>query len=410
MSLNRFGRTRTREEGRSRKRRRFGGGSYWSKEIRLPKAEDRKEGIRIAFPDCSYPDPDPKQAGKGEIPYFPYVDHSISIPKPKFQPKGSFLCTQGWDESNKQPCAACYAMDQGLPRNVDVRGSLRFAINVMVLEWFHLVPRLDRKTGQPRLYEKGDREGEPIMGKELCEGRGCKHCKDEHEKVFGAKRYLSFGGNFFENLRTIEESVSQRCLCGGYLNTVGYVCPICGETAIDLETAHMSDVEIDNLLQRGAECPHCHEKPFYENTGMSAFLPHHTCDTCDSPTGLSVIPEVGRVPAVVWLNRSGKGTSTVVNMTRFKPATEFVVPANDDVLMSIDEDEDGNDIIVWNPAVEDYGTPFDFPEMFKCEPTPQAINRQVELLRAVIPDFRNPYETGDEVKDYGKKGEDADYS
>ena len=365
--------------------------------------------MAIAFPDCAYEDPDPKQAGKPPIPYYPYVDHSAAIPKPNFQPKGSFLCTQGWDENDKQPCAGCYAIDQGLPKNVDVRTSVRSAINVLILEWFHLVPRKD-KQGNVRTYEKGEKEGEPIMGKELCEGRGCKHCREGHEKVFGAKRYLSFGQNFFENLRAIEDSVSQRCVCGGYLSTVGYVCPLCGETAIDMETCQMSDKELDSLLERGAECPHCHETPIYEDSGMSAFQPHYSCDTCDSPTGLSVIPDVGRVPTVVWLNRSGKGTSTVVNMTRFKPATEFVVPANDDVLMSIDEDEDGNDIIVWNPEIEDMATPFDFPSMFKAEATPQVLNKQVEILRNVIPDFRNPYETGDEVKDYGKPAADADYT
>ena len=140
-------------------------------------------------------------------------------------------------------------------------------------------------------------------------------------------------------------------------------------------------------------CQHCENKNYLVET--------YVCDKCEEPTPLCLIPEEGKVPVVAWLNRTGEGTSSKLNLVKARPAVEFNCPTNDEPYLEIVEDED-EEVLVWNEDIQVYAEPFDFETMFNEEPNGQVLARQVEKIRTVWPDFKSPYNTGDEVRDYGK--------
>jgi len=332
------------------------------------------------------------------IPYMPYAYHEVTAGRQFY---GSELCTAGWDDANKQPCVVCHGAAD-LPTGSNLRIARRFqnAVNILVLADFHLVPVTDRK-GNPIISKGGENEGKQIREKQPCEGRRCEHCEKDHELVFGAKRYLSLGPNFQDNIMSIDVGMSQTCFCGGYLTVATYLCPLCGEVAFDVQKSRLTDDEIEDVISRPFRtCPNCGENDVH-------LLPRYLCDRCEEPQPLSLLPEeepIIKIPAVVWLSKSGEGTSSKIEKMRHKPATEFLIPTNDEPLVSIDEDEDGNMILIWNPDIASMTTQFDFDAMLLREPTSEILQRQTDLVRKALPDFRSPYQTGDDTKDYGRRG------
>lgn len=404
MSLRGFRGQKQREARYSQGRRKGGKRAYWSKDFRVPHQSQNRKGVACLVIPGWYEDPRPPDPQNPDadpmIPYWPFIEHRVSIPKPEYRFKGSFLCTGGWNQNKLDPCCAEHAISAGLPKNVNISMAVRFAIGIIVLEFFHLVP-LKNKDGSSKTYQRGDRKGEQMMSKEICTGRGCELCKENIERSFAAKRYMNIGSNFRENLEQIDINVSQTCYCGGALDVIGYACPECGAIVLDPEKSGLSDEEIGEIIEKPfGSCPKCGTKSFYAKEVLA-------CDSCDDPIPLSLLHEKGTIPAVVWLCRVGEGTNTSLAAVKVRAATQFTVPTDEKDLLDIEE-ASGGDVLHWHKDIRDLMEPFKFPEMLSASPDPQTLNQQAETIRQAIPEYRNPYSGNDAVKEYGKRGPDDD--
>jgi len=391
MGFGGFSRNREREVAYNRRRRGGVRRGYWRSVWRPPHADQNPRGVPILLPGAEYQDP---RDSTKTIPYYPFLEHSVMMGG-KFL--GSFLCSGGFNEFDRGKCAGCFANDQDKPQGVTIKQRTQYGIGIVVLADFHLVPVMDDDTGKPKKYTRGEREGEIIKSKEPCTGRGCDLCNEGHELVFGAKRMLAVGPNHLDNLNTIENRLEQQCACGGVLDITQFMCPSCLTEVIDVEKSNMTNEQLYERVQHPITCPSCGT--------TSVLTPNYVCDHCDSPAPLGLLPTSGSVPAVVYMNKTGQQTSSALSMVRPQPATEFMVPTDKSPLLRMDEDPDtGQDILVWHKDIRDYIEPYKFDEFLTATDDPQTIAFQVDQIKKAWKDFRNPYMTGDQVRDYGTSG------
>lgn len=260
----------------------------------------------------------------------------------------------GYDEWKRE-------IDEGIPRDKrTISMRLLHAFNLLHLDWYHLVPVLD-KNGKPRLYEKGDRTGEQILEKVPCEGRRCKMCRDDVEKVFGKKCHWSIGSGHLGDLGGHITEIEKNCaFCGdGMIEVVAWECSECASVIIDMNRTDLSDEEIAEVVNNPYECK-CGNKDL--------LLRQMECDKCQDPTPLSIFD------VDMDIKRQGEGTNSTIQIPRFTKT-------------DISEE------------LEDMAKPYNFKQIFAPDP----LDIQAKLLK-----ISNPYgpDRGETSRDYGK---DANY-
>lgn len=290
----------------------------------------------------------------GEYEYFQYVEFFsaranrgfVSSKKWKIDEEGKIVAVGGdcigYDEWKKE-------MDEDREnRSVSLR--LLHAFNVLHLAWYHLVPVLDDK-GNPKLYQKGERKGQPIYDRLECEGRRCPHCKEGHEKVFGKKVHWSMGSGHLQNLAGIIEEVEKDCAnCGtsGSLTPLTYECSKCGEVFVDMERTEMSDEEVYEFSAQVVKCDNCGNEDYP--------LKQFDCSNCQDPKPTSIFD------VDLDIKRTGEGTQSTVQVAR-----TYNTELSEDLIKLA-------------------GEPFNFKDVFAPDP----FEIQAKSLKV-----RNPYGKGD---------------
>lgn len=262
----------------------------------------------------------------------------------------------GYDEWKRE-------IDEGIPRDKrTVSMRLLHAFNVIHLDWYHLVPVFD-DNGKAVLYKGGDRKGEQVMEKVLCEGRRCEMCRDGVEKVFGKKGHWSVGSGHLGDLAGYITEIEKNCsYCGeGMLEVISWECSECGHPVIDMNETRLSDNEIAEIVLDIQECQKCGNKDY--------LLRQLECDKCQDPTPLSIFD------VDIDVKRQGEGTNSTIQIPRFTAC----------------------DI---SDELKDLCKPYDFKQVFAPDP----LDIQARLLK-----INNKYgpDGGETSRDYGT---DANYN
>ena len=99
-----------------------------------------------------------------------------------------------------------------------------YGVSGFVEEYFHVV-------------EKNKRDGSgTFKTRERCDGRGCKECAKDTERVFGLKTYFKFAPKHWrESIHMVQTKLGlTACKCGGSIFVPQYDCRNCGETLVDV--------------------------------------------------------------------------------------------------------------------------------------------------------------------------------
>jgi hypothetical protein len=205
----------------------------------------------------------------------------------------------GWDQYQKE-------IEEGIERDKrSISMRILHAFTGIHLAWFHLVTVEDDK-GKPMRYKRGERKGEVIKEKVLCEGRRCSMCRDKIDKVFGKKVHWSLGSGFLELLGGTVADISQDCKgCGaGRLETVGWECEECGHLVVDESDSRLTDEEINEITCHPYTCRAINPDTDKE-CGHRGFLAKLTeCDNCQNPKPTDIwdvdieVKKVGDPPKV----------------------------------------------------------------------------------------------------------------
>lgn len=319
---------------------------------------------------CEGP-PDGYKCFDGEVyDWFQYVEIYSARTKKSFISSAEF----GFDDEGMlvQTGGTCLGMqelqreiDEGIPREKrSVSKRLLHALNVIHLDWYHLVPLFDEKTGKPITYSGGERKGEQIFRKEQCEGRRCDYCKEKYEKVFGKKVHWSLGTQHLGNVISKMEEIGKDCKnCGALasLEVLTYECIECGHIYIDVEKTQLTDEQIYQKSLEIRKCPECGHEDW--------MVGQLECSNCQDPERLSLWD------VDIDVKRFGKRTDSTVDIVRWAP-TELT------------------------KELKDMAKPYQFKRIFKGDP----LDIQAKFLK-----IRNPYDKDaeGEVEDYE---DDADYA
>jgi hypothetical protein len=192
-----------------------------------------------------------------------------------------------------------------------------FAVSGFIEEEFHLVPELV--------------DGREVKRRELCQGRGCEHCKNGVLSVFGKKAYLEFSPAQWQYaLHPINKQIENSfCACGGDLFVSYFACANCGKVVLDVST-HCDRCQSDNIIvdvgSKLAICENCKRqwslvytdhKQLYEDS-----LQVYTCRECRhegflraekfcAVEGCPVTP-MSMFDAQLVMHKSGEGTQSRV--------------------------------------------------------------------------------------------------
>lgn len=144
-----------------------------------------------------------------------------------------------------------------------------YAVSGYVEEWFHLVQKTNKNTGNT------------FRERERCVGRECEHCKERVPKVFGKKVYFEIARTHWnESIFSINEQVGANCRCGqgnAFIYTPHYECSNCGEMLVD-------------FMHRCFSCQG-------ENVGIDADNAQFVCQDCQSEWSVyeSDNPEISKL-------------------------------------------------------------------------------------------------------------------
>lgn len=197
----------------------------------------------------------------------------------------------------KKPCLGCNESSKGKETGMAWAKKLH-VFNGILMADFHLVDS-DRKNDRTGEYYK-----DPIQ----CEGRACKYCDQKIEKRFGRRVYWPVGPSFTEQLTDfVDYTLATNCKCGGTITVPAYECPECGECFRDLESEPANDEELEELRLEMHKCGSCGATRYMQAV--------HECDSCNKAQ-----------PLKLWdvqmeLYRSGEGTTTSLQVRRFKAVT-----------------------------------------------------------------------------------------
>ena len=335
------------------------GGSRGSFRNRYTVPKDRAGSPVILVPG-EYPDPRPERRGPdGRPPVNPYhlcKEHRKKVADKKYPITD--VCSSGFDENNPLPCTYCHQKQTG-DTSVDggpgKKARTLYGFNLLHLAWYHLAPVVDRRTKQVMLNPNTN---EPYMTKVLCEGAGCEHCRDNREKVYGAKKYIQVGMNHFENLRSIDADIGEVCLeCReGTVTTASFECTSCGHVIIDCVANKYTESEVDTFASEPMTCPSCRHTDYAEET--------LSCSDCQDPK------RTGLFDVVLWLRRQGEATASALSVNHPSPKElgwcfrdDYELPNGEDLVLHYVEHEDGSVKPEWNKLVAGMVAPYDFDSM-----------------------------------------------
>lgn len=371
------------------------GGSRGSFRNRYTVPKDRAGSPVILIPG-EYPDPRPeKREPDGRPPVSPY--HLCKEHRKKVSDKQypiTDICSAGWDENNPLPCVYCHQKQLG---DISVDGGpnkkprILYSFNLVHLDWYHLAPVVDRRTNQVLMNPN---DNKPYMTKVLCEDSGCQHCRDNREKVFGAKKYMQLGMNHFENLRSIDADIGEVCLgCReGTVTTASFECPSCGHVIIDCVTNKYTESEIDTFSSEPLTCSACRHTDYAVET--------LECSECQDPA------RTGLFDVVLWLRRQGESTASALSINHPSPKSlgwefrdMYKLPDGTDLVTHYEENEDGIHTPVWSKLVSALMSPYDFDSMVGIGKGRSAVDQAKKLQIA------NPFAGGGaDPQPYGNDG------
>jgi len=382
-----------RHAGREKRPDRKGGRGSFRNQYRVPKGD---VGSPIFFIAGEYPDPRPEERDAlgrpTKKPYYISREHRKMVKGQKWPV--TELCAAGWDPANLKPCVPCHERRQG-DTSIDGKGGnprSLFTLNMVHLVPYHLVPQVDGTTRQPRINPATN---QPYLAKTACEGRGCQHCRDGADLLFGAKKYLQVGTNHLANLKQIDSDISGACLnCReGEVKTASFECPDCGHLIINCQDNDFSEDEIDQFAMEQLTCPKC------RNTNI--LVETLECTHCQDPRRTTLFD------VVLWLRRTGESTDSMLSIKHPSPKhfgwcwlDDFLV--NDDPARPLvqpwpwKETEDGILVPEFEAEVAKMAKPYDFDDMPSVG-KPRDPQGQAERLQ--IP---NPFGAGQApARDYG---------
>ncbi len=230
-----------------------------------------------------------------DTPYFEYMEHFS-----KTRNNQGSVCSREWVEDDRGVrksfgnCVGCYELDiaegdgeKGDRAVSDISLRPLAAFTGVHLADYHLVEVTDRETGRVVTYKKGNKwhkQGDPIMRRVPCIGRGCEHCQARAEKVFGKYIHWSLGTGHFGALSNFVGDLAHTCAkCGDNLVEMIYMCPNCSHKILDLTPSAgntMTDDAIYDMVSQPCKCRNCGKsmlpRPIYE------------CEGCKNPQPLGL--------------------------------------------------------------------------------------------------------------------------
>lgn len=299
-----------------RNKRRGGGGGFGAR-YKPPKAGERHTPILLFRGRYTIKLGQPDGSVREDV-----LDYDIRCEHFSKSAMTGLTCTAGLVEDNEgyiiegnNPCVPCHEYRENGTKGMNARKI--HIINGILLADFHLVDS-DR--------EIKDKPGEYYKDYVECLGRRCTHCKQGVDKTFGRAVYMPLGNNFVQQLADFDlVTLASECLCGGTLEPVGYVCPHCDMEFVDLETANVTDEELQQLREREFRCKHCGETNFMEEVSV--------CNQCDDPRPLTMWN------TVMELYRSGEGVNTSLQIKKYRPVTEQELEAVKELMVPADTDK-----------------------------------------------------------------------
>lgn len=383
-----------RHAGREKRPGRKGSRGSFRNKFTVPKGED---GTPVVFVPGEYPDPRPDERSFDGRPvnksYYIFKEHRKKVKGQNWPITDT--CAAGWNPSQPKPCVYCHERKQG-DLSIDGRAGVArtmYALNLTHLVPYHLVPQVDKRTNEVRINPN---TGEPYLGKTACEGRGCPHCRENYQLLFGAKKYLQVGPNHLQDLKQIAADISSSCSnCReGEVKTASFECPDCGYIIVDCLSNDFGEDEIDQFAMDQLTCPSCRKT----NVAIETL----ECTHCQDPRRTTLFD------VVLWLRRTGESTDSHLSLKHPSPRhfgwcwlDEFFVNEDEDrpLITGWSETDEGVLVPEWDEDIEKMTKPYDFDEMIAVG-KPKSTAAQAERLGINDPYAANAGQPP--ARDYGK--------
>lgn len=196
---------------------------------------------------------------KSHLPFFlsrvhwsPFGVPASHLPYTESKWRGPLVCTSGHDPHDQQPCLGCYlsGVHVETPQGKRMRAvttQVKRTFTVLVLGWFHTVPKVSEKGVNYTVLE-------PC--KKSLSGRGvCPHCTADYPRQWGRRCHMEFSQSDFDQLVAFGDKLLSTGVCGCEIFTESFVCPSCKHTMIN--TASMSDAQVESYARATHRCPKC---------------------------------------------------------------------------------------------------------------------------------------------------------
>jgi len=251
-----------------------------------------------------------------ELPFFPYTEHYDG------RNERSCICSAGPFANHKgkaQPCHGCAIFwstreTQADGKKKSERMSRRemYAFSVLDYGKYHKMPQIDKQTGQVRTNDSG----EPYYNWEKCSGLGCKGCQDQRiESKQGNLRHWALGWAHYKTILETDKEIGKSCrACGGTDSIVSraWLCPGCGDCAVDMSSTSLNQKQIDELTER----------PYHCSCKYEGFLQEMIeCKQCTPVGGVAARATIFDVDMNVKRieTATGQGKQTALQISRWSP-------------------------------------------------------------------------------------------
>lgn len=309
----------------------------WTDELKIPKDPYPPTPVIFlpgSFQDTSVPlnaippDPVTGQQAYPTHPFYKYQKHLRKYVKNGKEKYVDFPCSRGNDPYNPQPCAGCLALESG-DKSVGKPQST-YALGIYHLVNYHTHPQWDyQKNGF-----SGRQDGTPYTTKTECIGRDCNFCRlvagkpiiadpkrpfppyapNQITTDFGKRRFLKIGSGHLGNILDMSKIISSACgTCKTKFTVEGYTCPKCETLIIDMENTNLSTEQINQAANSAMFCQNCKSNVFAVEAKY--------CKSCEQNGRQWTSMDL--TDAIVFLNKSGEGTNSKINMAAYTNIEEF---------------------------------------------------------------------------------------
>lgn len=250
---------------------------------------------------------------KVDLPFFPFTEHFDG------RNEKSALCSAGplaMDKNKRQPCHGCdihwstrEAGADGKKKSDRMSRADKYAWSLIDYGRYHKMPQIDRQTGQIRRAD----DGTPYTNWVPCIGTGCDGCKGNVETTQGQTRHWSMGWAHYQTILSTDAEIGKSCAnCCGVETIQGraWLCPQCGEAAIDLQSTSLKKDEVSAVTDRVFHC----------NCGYNGFLQELIeCRQCTPAGGRARRATLFDVDMQVKRVETGSGSAkqTTLSVVRF---------------------------------------------------------------------------------------------